>query len=337
MSETAKRAPLQIIAEVAQGYEGKPLLGELLIKGAAEAGADAIKFQIVYADDVAVPGYRYYNWYRQLEMDSSVWAQWKRTAHERGINFYTDLSGDRAFDVAKTVQPDAVKIHAGNFFNHRLVDQALETFPKVLVSTGGIRIEELKAFIRQHGLKPGSGRVAFLCGFQADPTPLERTEIARLLAVMARLEGFEVGFMDHTDGDGPDPVAVSVMALALGVRLFEKHLTLDRALKLEDFVSALEPARFGDYVKTLRRLDAAVGSSSLELTDAEMSYRRKMLKKLITARDLPSGHVVGEPDLVQKRQDAEGEGFCHDPAAVLGKKLARAVAAGKALRTEDVT
>ena len=51
--------------KVGRGYEGKPLLGELLMKGAAEAGADAVKFQLVFADDVAVPGYQYYAWHGQ--------------------------------------------------------------------------------------------------------------------------------------------------------------------------------------------------------------------------------------------------------------------------------
>ena len=330
------KQPVTIIAEVAQGYEGKPVLGELLIKGAAAAGADAIKFQIVYADDVAVPGYRYYDWYQQLEMPEEAWRQLKDSANRCGLAFYSDLSGERALKVAKQIRPDGVKIHSGNFFNHQLVDEALANFPRVLISTGGIQAEELEGFIRRHHLKPGSDQAVFLFGFQADPTPIESTQLARLPALQARLEGFELGFMDHTDGDGPDPIAVSLMALALGLRFFEKHLTLDRALKLEDYMSALEPARFTHYVQTLRRLDAALGSPSLELTQAEVSYRRKMVKKLIAARDLPAGHVLQEPDLVQKRQEFEGDGFSYDPTKVFGRRLAHPIAAGEALRERDL-
>jgi len=329
--------PLKILAEVAQGYEGKPVIGELLIKAAAEAGADAIKFQIVYADDVAVPGYRYYNWYQQLQMPEEAWRRLRETARQRGLAFYTDLSGERAFELAQRLGPDAVKIHSGNFFNHRLIERALASFPRVLVSIGGIHLEEIERFIQRHGVRPHDDKVAFLFGFQADPTPLDRTALWRLPTLMKRLEGFEVGFMDHVDGAGEDIVAVSLMAQALGVRLFEKHLTLDRALRLEDYASALAPSAFARYVQALRRLDAALGTTEMTLNEAELAYRKKMLKKLIARRDLPVGSVIAEIDLEQKRQDTDGvEVCCHDPDVVIGQRLARAVAAGQPLRMEDL-
>lgn len=328
--------PLTIIAEAAQGYEGKPLLGELLIRGAAAAGAEAIKFQIVFADDVAVPGYQHYAFYQQLEMAEPVWAALKEAAHHYRLSFYADLSGERALQLARRIMPDAVKIHSGNFFNHRLVDQILEAFPRVLVSTGGIHLEEIEGFICRHRLQPGASKVAFLFGFQADPTPVGQNNLARVPGWMDRLSGFEVGFMDHSDGDGPDDIHVSVMALALGVRLFEKHLTLDRALRLEDYASGLEPARFAEYVGTLRRLKATLGSPEPQLNEAELAYRNKMVKKVIPVRDLPQGHVVTEADVVQKRRDVAGDRFCYDPDRVLGRRLAKPIAVGEPFRQEDL-
>lgn len=325
-----------IIAEVAQGYEGRRLLGELLIRGAAEAGADAVKFQIVFADDVAVPGYRYYDWYRQLEMPEADWQALKQLAHERGLKFYTDLSGERALAMAARVRPDGVKIHAGNFFNHPLAGEALTRFPTVFVSTGGMELSEIEQFIRRHALAPGGGKAVFLFGFQADPTPVEQNGLARLPELVRRLEGFDVGFMDHTDGAGPDGLGVSLMALGEGVRIFEKHLTLDRALKLEDYASALEPARFAEYVAALRRLEPARGAAAVRTSESERAYRLKMVKKLLAARALPAGHVLSREDVVQKRLDAEGGGFCCDPDRVIGRPLAAAVAAGAPLRETDL-
>jgi N,N'-diacetyllegionaminate synthase len=329
------RKPLTIIAEVAQGYEGNPTLAKLLIKGAAASGADAVKFQVVFADDVAVPDYQYYPLYQTLQMPEEVWLSLKALAHQSGLQFYTDLSGEHAFALAQRVKPDAAKIHSGNFFNHRLVERILEAFPRVLVSTGGIQVDEIERFIARHRVQRHAGQVAFLFGFQADPTPLDRNALTRLPRLMERLQGFEVGFMDHADGDGPDASNVSVMAQALGVRLFEKHLTLDRALTLEDYASALEPARFAQYVGTLRRLDAALGSPALSLNDAELAYRRKMVKKLLLVSDLPKGHVMAEADLAQKRRDTDGDGHCYDPDEVIGKRLARAVSAGEPLQAKD--
>lgn len=329
--------PLTIIAEIAQGYEGKPVLGEVLIKAAAEAGADAVKFQIVFADDVAMPSYRYYDWYQKLQMPQTVWKDLNALAHERGLRFYADVSGQRALELARQLSLDAVKIHSGNFFNHELVSAALARFPRVLVSTGGIQLQEVERFIASHRLQPDQGKVAFLFGFQADPTPLECNALRRLPGFMQRLHGYEVGFMDHTDGGGDDTIVISVMAQALGVRLFEKHLTLDRALRLEDYASALEPRRFQEYVQTLRRLEAALGTEELTLNQEELAYRAKMLKKLIAVRDLAAGHLLAKSDLVQKRLDVNGHGvFCYDPEIVVGKQLAQPVAAGQPLREDDI-
>ena len=63
----------EIIAEIAQGYEGDPKLAELLVKGALVAGADAVKIQIIFADELCVPDYPYYDLFKSLEMDESVW------------------------------------------------------------------------------------------------------------------------------------------------------------------------------------------------------------------------------------------------------------------------
>jgi N,N'-diacetyllegionaminate synthase len=327
---------VRIIAEVAQGYEGRPLLGDLLIKAAAAAGADAVKFQIVFADDVAVPEYRYYRWYKQLEMPLDSWLKLRDVARARGLAFYADLSGERAFDLARQLSLDGAKIHSGNFFNERLVSQALETFPDILVSTGGIFVEEIERFIERHRLVDRSTRVSFMFGFQAEPTPIERNELARIPVLRKRLCGFELGFMDHTDGAGPDTIFVSVMAQAFGVRLFEKHLTLDRALQLEDYASALPPGAFAAYVQTLKRLTAALGAADTQLNDAELSYRKRIVKKLLPVRALPAGHTLLAVDLLQRRIDVEGDGFCYDLDAVIGRTLTRAKAVGEPLIEGDV-
>jgi N,N'-diacetyllegionaminate synthase len=326
--------PITVIAEAAQGYEGKPLLAELLIRSAAHAGADAVKFQIVFADDVAVPGYRYYPWYKQLEMPESAWMRLKALAHECGLRFYADISGERALALALRLKPDGVKVHSANFYNHALAAQLIANFPRLLVSMGGIAVEEAERFIARHDLKAGTGQVAFLFGFQAEPTPIEQNALSRLPGLVRRLVGFQVGFMDHSDGGGPDVVHLSAMALALGVRLFEKHITLDRSLRLEDYASAASPDVFKTYVDALRRLEPALGCSDLALSDAEKDYRRRMVKKLIAARSLDAGQVLAVEDFLQKRLDAQGNEFCYDPKEVVGRRLVRALAAGEPLKPE---
>jgi len=319
----------RVIAEVAQGYEGKPEYCHLYVKAAASAGADAIKFQVVYADDVAQPGYQYYDFYKTLEMDLAVWRGIKARAEELGVWLFTDISGERAMAIAEAITPHGIKIHSSNFFNRALIRAAFDIADKVFVSLGGIEADEIEALVGEVRSWGHEHRLALLYGFQAEPTPVENSRLARLPALKGMFPGLEIGYMDHTPGDSEDRLHVSVMALALGADWIEKHLTLSRFLEVEDYVSALEPAEFADYVASLRRLDTALGSADMELGEEERSYRDKSVKKIVAARDISAGGTLGPADILFKRTPRAGafEGI-HDPAQVLGRTLMRPLREG---------
>lgn len=326
----------RIIAEVAQGYEGRPDYCRLFVKAAAKAGADAVKFQIVYADDVAEPGYRYYDWYKQLEMDVAVWRDVKQLANRSGIPLFTDVSGERALRVAEEVRPDGIKIHSSNFFNRPLIRKAFQVCDKVFVSIGGIDIDEIDSFLAQVKGWEQLDKLTLLYGFQSEPTPVEQSALRRLTLLKSKL-GVEVGYLDHVDGGSPDRFTVSAMAMALGADWIEKHITLSRFLEIEDFVSALEPEEFADYVATLARLETALGPSDLKLNDAECAYRDKAVKKVIAAGDLRAGQTLASNDLALRRSDRLAAGAAVlDPNLVIGRRLLRAVSAGDPLRQEDL-
>jgi sialic acid synthase SpsE len=328
----------RIIAEVAQGYEGRADYCDFYVRAAAKAGADAVKFQIVYADDVAEPGYQYYEWYKKLEMDLAVWQAAKTRAIEKNILFFTDVSGERALRVAEAIKPDGIKIHASNFFNRTVIRKAFEIAGQVFVSLGGVKAEEIEGLIDDVRNWKALDRLTLLYGFQAEPTPIQTSNLARLPILRQRFPEVGLGYLDHVDGNDPDRAHVSIMAMALGVDWIEKHLTISRFLEVEDFVSALEPVEFADYVATIRRLQGAFGPADMTLNDAEKRYRDKSVKKLIAARDLDTGRPIAAADLEFKRTPRipEYAGF-HDPSSVLGRKPARRIAAGDPILAGDLT
>jgi sialic acid synthase SpsE len=327
----------RIIAEIAQGYEGRADYCDFYVRAAAKAGADAVKFQIVYADDVAEPGYQYYEWFKKLEMDVSVWKAAKARAVEKNILLFTDVSGERALRVAEAIKPDGIKIHSSNFFNRAVIRKAFDIAGHVFVSLGGVAAEEIEGLIADVKSWNGLDRLTLLYGFQSEPTPVASSNLARLPLIRARFPNIGLGYLDHVDGKDPDRLHVSVMAMALGADWIEKHLTISRFLEVEDYVSALEPDEFADYVATIRRLEGAFGPADMALNDGEKRYRDKAVKKLIAARDLEKGRVISIDDIEFKRTPriAEYAGF-HNPAGVLGRKAARKIAAGQPILAEDV-
>ena len=327
----------RIIAEIAQGYEGRADYCDFYVRAAAKAGADAVKFQIVYADDVAEPGYQYYDWFKKLEMDIAVWKATKARAVEKNILLFTDVSGERALRVAETIKPDGIKIHSSNFFNRSVIRKALDIAPHVFVSLGGVAEDEIGRMIAEVKGWNALDRLTLLYGFQSEPTPVENSNLARLPLIRKRFPNIGLGYLDHVDGKDPDRLHVSVMAMTLGVDWIEKHLTLSRYLEVEDYVSALEPDEFADYVATIRRLEGAFGPADMALNPGEKRYRDKALKKIIAARAIEKGHAIALADLEFKRTPRipEYSGF-HDPAQVLGRKPARNIAAGDPILAEDL-
>ncbi len=292
--------PPEIIAEAAQGYEGKPDIAQKLVEAAVASKADAVKMQLVYADELATPDYQYYDLFKKLEMSDDTWASLIKTAHDGGLRFVFDIFGLHSLHVSLKIKADAVKVHSTDFLNHALLKRAFKEAPFVYVSLGGITLKELKAFIQRHKLTSKS-KVCFLYGFQGDPTPLASNQLMRLKAWKEQFPGFRFGFMDHAEGTTPEAMTLSLLALPLGVNTIEKHITLDRALKLEDYISALTPEEFKAFVSQIRSLHQALGEASLAISKEEQSYRSKVIKVVVATRELRSGDKIDLDRVALKR------------------------------------
>lgn len=312
--------PVEIIAEAAQGYEGNPTLARMLARAAGRAAADAVKFQLVIADELATPDYQYYALFRQLEMSLDDWRQVVEEARTAGVRVYFDVFGPASLDHARTLGADGVKIHSTDFFNVPLVWAALAAMPRVFISLGGIAPEEVEQLLAGCGARPGS-QVCLMYGFQAEPTPVDANHLRRLGALRARFPGYRLGFMDHADGGTDDAGVLALLALPYGVDCIEKHLTLDRALRLEDFVSAVSPETFRLFVERVRRLEPALGLDSLELTEAERAYRRKAVKVVVANRPMRKGERLDAAALALKRVARPDETAFHRLADVAGRIL----------------
>lgn len=161
---------VEIIAEVAQGYEGNPTLAKLLAQAAIRVGADAIKYQLIYADEIATPSYQYYELFRGLEMPETVWQTVATDIKRAGVKLYFDIFGDRSLNQAIALEADGVKIHTTDFYNTPLVRRALAQFAQVFISIGGISRQELQAFVLSISLPPAPTSASCM-GFRPNPPP----------------------------------------------------------------------------------------------------------------------------------------------------------------------
>jgi N,N'-diacetyllegionaminate synthase len=314
---------VKIVAEIAQGFEGKPEQALLLARAGVAAGADVVKFQCVYGDEIAVPAYRYHSFFKTLEMPADVWKEIAAIVNTGGRELILNVGGERSLEMAFEIGATTVKFHATSFFCDELIAAATKRFKTIYISVGGLAVEEIDGFINRHHLEPGS--VAFTYGFQASPTPIEKNNLRKLGALIARFPGFGFGFEDHTDFASPDRFVVPLMALGFGVQHIEKHLTLDPLLKLEDAESALSVTDFAAFVALIRRLEPALGHGELSLTEIEQDYRKRVLKVAVAAVDLSPGDVLDARNTALRRVgDLRGEPI-HRREPIYGKTVKASV------------
>ena len=318
---------VRIVAEAAQGYEGKLDYCHLYVKAAAKAGADAVKFQVVYADDICEPGHIHYGIFKSLEMPVEQWQAVKDHADKLGITFVADIFGERSLRIVEQIRPRGIKIHTTDFFNRDLVKAAFGIADRVFVSTGGAAAAEIDELVAQIEGWDGRKRLVLLCGFQAEPTPIDRSGLSKIQALGTRFPDIEIGYLDHTAGDSPDRIQISAMAMAMGAAWIEKHITLSRYLEIEDYISALEPDEFAEYIGAMKRLGTAIGRGDLQLTDEERTYRDKAMKKVLAARPLKAGTRLQASDLklIRSPRIPAGTGV-HDPRLCIGRRIVRDVA-----------
>ena len=339
---TQDQDKLLIIAEAAQGYEGDIGLAKSLVRAAAGAGADALKFQLVYADELCTPDYKYHQLFSSLEMPDGQWADLGRLAREQNVDLMLDVFGSRSLALAAAIGVTGVKIHSTDMANVGLLGEAAASaVPLVLLSTGGCTRDEIAEALAILRAK----NVVLLHGYQGYPTPLESNQIARLDVLRALgasgARGWKVrlGFADHVPSNDPLRFLLAATAVGHGARVIEKHLTLALAMKMEDHESALNPDEFALFAATMRQCLRAVGlpSTLLDRPDfgmhkSELTYRANTRKHVVALRPLSAGNVVA-PDMVGLKRTA-AERFIYDPREVYGKRLACDVPASAAIVPE---
>lgn len=319
---------VELIAEIAQGYEGHPRQAELMALGAVKAGADGVKFQLVFADELATPDYQYYELFKALEMPTIAWEKVAKIVKGAGKKLYFDVFGHQSLEIAMQLKADGIKLSTTEFYNEALVRRTLEIAPSVLISIGGIPVEDVERLIQREKLTP-SEKLCFMYGFQAEPTPLENNHLLRIQSLRSRFPGFRFGFMDHSKGgNSEEAILLPMMALATGVEVIEKHLTLDYAMELEDYVSALSPTRFAEFASLVRKYEPALGSPKLVLTELEQQYAAKATKIAVALEPITAGTELSARNVALKRI-----GATHKPVKtyrrlgdVLGKKALRSIA-----------
>lgn len=316
---------VEIIAEMAQGFEGNYTQAKLLIKAAASAGADAAKFQLVYADELATPDYEYYKLFKSLEMKDEEWTSLNKYSTENNIKLYLDVFGIKSLSLCEKIGIKAIKLHPTDITNLSLLESVSKSnINNIIIGAGGANLDEIENALAILKNKT----VDLLLGFQSYPTENKDNHICRVKTLENALENkfsnFRMGFADHAQPNDGLKYAIACTAIGAGSKILEKHLTLGKVMEMEDHESALNPDEFKDFVYIIKECAASFGSvkgisNDFNMSDSEKKYRKVIRRHVVASKSLKQGDIIKNEDLILKRSASKD--VIYDLNKVYGRKL----------------
>ncbi|MDR2073525.1 MAG: N-acetylneuraminate synthase family protein [Spirochaetaceae bacterium] len=359
-----------IIAELGTSHGGDRAKALELVDAAAESGADCVKCQIVYADEilhphtgnVTLPGGEIplYGVFKSLERGIDFYEDIKARAEERGLLFLATPFGRKSAGILHTLGPRAVKIASPELNFTALLEETASWGVPMYLSTGVSTLGTIEeALYRIREIFPAPPQDPEFCPITllhcvtAYPAPPEEYNL-RVLSSMEGIFGVPVGVSDHTVG----PILVPVLAAALGAPVIEKHFCLSRKDPGLDDLLALEPGDFRRMTGEIRRaagmdpgalieelrgqfgplVDRTMGTGVKALAPSERANYGRTNRSIHALRDIAPGERIGAGMIGVLRTEKllrPGLPPCWE-RQILGRKALQFIPAGEGIRFEDI-
>ena len=300
--------PCFIIAEAGVNHNGDMDMARKLVEVAAEARADAIKFQSFRAEKVvsrSAPKAEYQlkttdatesqeQMLRKLELSPEAHVELQAHCKEVGLQFISTAFDIESVDLLAELGVPVFKIPSGEVNNLPFLDHVARKGKPVILSTGMSYLDEVEQAMRvMHSA--GCQRMVVLHCVSNYPADSADVNLRAMETIAAGLD-VPVGYSDHTLG-----IHVPLAARAMGACVIEKHFTLDRKLPGPDHPASLEPDELAEMVKGIRAVESALGHGRKEPADSELNNRQVVRRSLAAMIDLAPGEVLTANMLTQLR------------------------------------
>lgn len=326
-----------IIAEIGCNHNGDMAVARELVRVAAEAGADAAKFQSFNPEEMSTenaPKALYqtratgvaetqFQRLKRLRLSEDQHIELQQFCRRHEIEFCSSPFDHRSVELLKEMDVPFFKVPSGEITNLPLLEHIGSCGKPVILSTGMSTLGEIETAVSAIGTHHRRDIILLHC-VSDYPARWEDANL-RAIATLREAFGLPVGFSDHTEG-----IELPLVAVALGAVVVEKHITLSRAMEGGDHKASLEPAEFREMVAKIRRIRAALGDGMKRCMPAEENIRSVARKSIVAVRRIIKGDLITRDALATKRP---GTGlpptFLNE---IVGARAREEIAAGEAIR-----
>jgi len=295
-----------VIAEAGVNHNGSVETARRLVEAAADAGADAVKFQTFRAETLVArdaPKAEYqkrttdaaesqYQMLKKLELDEAAHVELKALCDRLHIDFVSTPFDVTDIPLLTRLDLPFFKVPSGAITDLPYLRAINACRKPVVLSSGMATLDEVAAALAVLKDCP----VSLLHCTTEYPCPYADVNLKALLTLKDRF-GLPVGYSDHTKG-----IEVSVAAVALGAEIIEKHFTLDCSMEGPDHRASLEPQGLKALVTAIRHISEAIGGDGLKTpVPAERAIAAVARKSIVARCAIVAGEILTEEKLSTMR------------------------------------
>ena len=339
-------APCYVTFEIGPTHSGLESAKEL-VQLAADAGADAVKFQIfdpdrLVADKAQLFSYDIlvnretgemktvseplYDILKRRSLSATEWKEVKSIADKMGLAFFSTIGFPEDLELLIDMGCDSVKIASADVNHFPLIKLAAESGMCIQLDTGSSSLADIERAVDVI-VAAGNEKIIIHQCPSGYPARVESIHL-RMIQTMKAMFPFPIAFSDHTPGWDMD-----IAALALGANLLEKTITKDRTTPSVEHVFSIEGTEMQRFVGTIRDIEKAMGESRRVLSVEEIARRNKIRRSIFAKRTLKAGETISLADIDFRRP---GTGIQPDSLHLVeGRTLCKDVAEGEMLSLDD--
>lgn len=300
-----------VIAEAGVNHLGRMDYAEELVKTAARAGADMIKFQTYKASNLTTKDApRFWEWEGEENPEGSQfdsytlldsfgedqYRQLKALCSEYDIGFLSTPFDNEAVDLLVRIGCQGFKVASCDLNNLPFLEYIAKTGLPMLISTGAAEIDEIgRAVDVIEGT--GNSKICIMHCTLCYPTHPKDANLTALRDIADNFPGYLLGLSDHTLG-----TVIPAASVLYGARVIEKHYTFDKTLPVSaDHWLSLDEAQLRQLVDDVRVLEQALGCGRKVRLACEAPAHKYARRSVVAARNIPRGTVLSQADLALKR------------------------------------
>ena len=346
--EIGDGTPCFVVYEAGPTHDGLDRAVDLA-RLAAEAGADAVKYQILDPDRLVADRKQLFSYdilvdrvsgrtetvseplydiLARRSMPQSDWRKLKQHCDKLELAFFATVGFPDEVEFLEEIGCHSVKIASADINHYPLIRYAAQRLPSIQIDTGNATIGEVEAAVDVIR-RAGRDEIVIHHCPSGYPARLESINL-RIIPTLKTMFDLPIAYSDHTPGWDMD-----IAAIALGANMVEKTITHDRTTKSVEHMFSLEPADMAAFVRAVRELEIALGATRKCLSETELANRTAIRRSAHARRAIRAGETF-DMDTIEFRRP--GRGIAPDAVEqYLGMRYARDMKAGEIVHPADLT